>query len=143
MIYPIPKTVPEAAKILDEAMPGWYQKIDTDTLNMADVNNCVLGQLYEDYKYGIDRLFQKVAETMPGDEENPFAYKTTKWLSEIKARKQFAYEQASCNYAPSPCIKISVTSITGVIAEYPDGFRERFNSELDIPVGVRYRLVSI
>jgi hypothetical protein len=38
--------VKRGAALLDERIPGWDQRIDLDTLRIADSGQCVLGQLY-------------------------------------------------------------------------------------------------
>lgn len=38
-----------AAKFLDTFHPGWFNKIDTKTLNMVYGDKCILGQLYGSY----------------------------------------------------------------------------------------------
>lgn len=40
------KTVDRGAAFLDETLPGWAERIDTDTLDLSSTCNCVLGQLY-------------------------------------------------------------------------------------------------
>lgn len=44
----ISQTVAAGAQLLDEKIPDWYQRIDLDTLNMADPCNCICGQLSDD-----------------------------------------------------------------------------------------------
>ena len=43
------KTIREAADILDEMVPGWYKKINLDTLDMGENKLCILGQVYGNY----------------------------------------------------------------------------------------------
>jgi hypothetical protein len=42
---------------LDEHAPGWVEKIDLDTLELAHPKMCVLGQVYGDYGAGMDVVF--------------------------------------------------------------------------------------
>lgn len=48
--------VTAGAKLLDEKCPGWVQRIDLDNLIMASCHQCVLGQLYQNYWNGCDKL---------------------------------------------------------------------------------------
>lgn len=47
---PMKERVKAGAKFLDKKIPGWYNKIDLETLQMYDCMTCILGQLYYDYK---------------------------------------------------------------------------------------------
>lgn len=42
-----PQNITQAIKILDNYDPKWANKIDIDTLDMDDSENCVLGQIFE------------------------------------------------------------------------------------------------
>ena len=42
--------VARGAALLDEKAPGWIDKIDLSTLNIASDRLCILGQVYEDYE---------------------------------------------------------------------------------------------
>jgi len=44
-----PKTVGEAAILLDEIKPGWHDQIDVNKLNQNLCDKCILGQLYGGY----------------------------------------------------------------------------------------------
>ncbi len=93
------RTVAEAAKLLDEKVPGWYNKIDTHKLNMDSCYSCILGQLYgttnsntwssSGFVVGFKALFRI-----------PYTYETSKnftafcmnafkgaWIEAIKQRK--------------------------------------------------------
>lgn len=48
--------VARGAKLLDRAQPGWEERIDTETLNIASIDRCVLGQLYGSYAKGMEKL---------------------------------------------------------------------------------------
>ncbi|WP_281783733.1 hypothetical protein [Sinimarinibacterium flocculans] len=39
------EAVANGVELLDARVPDWRERIDTDTLNLADFRNCVLGQL--------------------------------------------------------------------------------------------------
>ena len=40
------RRVEKGAALLDEKLPGWESNIDLDRLQLADTNECVLGQLF-------------------------------------------------------------------------------------------------
>lgn len=40
------KTVERGVEFLDEKVPGWFNLIDTEKLDIRNSCNCVLGQLY-------------------------------------------------------------------------------------------------
>src|SRR6478672_3581334 len=42
------RAVAYAAGVLDEIAPGWEDKVDTAVLDLLDVDNCVLGQVFAD-----------------------------------------------------------------------------------------------
>jgi hypothetical protein len=46
--------VSAGAKWLDSNRPGWWQRIDLETLDLGDSCRCVLGQLYGDFADGPD-----------------------------------------------------------------------------------------
>ncbi len=43
------KRVLKGAALLDEMRPGWREKINPDSINVWNVRNCPLGQVYGDY----------------------------------------------------------------------------------------------
>lgn len=55
-MYQYPKSVEEAAKILDMTKPNWEKKIDFSKLTMSNCSNCILGQIFGHYDYGM-RIF--------------------------------------------------------------------------------------
>jgi hypothetical protein len=50
---PYAARVEAGAALLNEKRPAWIDEVDPDTLQIASVNDCVLGQLYEDYDRGL------------------------------------------------------------------------------------------
>ena len=43
------------AAYLDDADPGWHERLDPDHLTLADGTCCVLGQLHGDFRLGLGR----------------------------------------------------------------------------------------
>lgn len=53
----IEERVESGARWLDEHRPGWWRRIDLDTLDLGDPCKCVLGQEYGDFSYApVDNL---------------------------------------------------------------------------------------
>lgn len=50
------KEVKLGAKLLDEKYPNWYIEIKLKKLSMSDIDNCILGQLFGSYFFGIKVL---------------------------------------------------------------------------------------
>ena len=48
--------VKKGAAFLDYKMPGWDDKISLEALKMNDPDRCILGQLYDGDRLGIDRF---------------------------------------------------------------------------------------
>lgn len=65
--------------LLDREQPGWREKIDLDTLDLASCSVCVLGQVFGDYDDGIDALgvsgYDYGFNTMGGMQELTAAWK--------------------------------------------------------------------
>ena len=78
-------TIDQAAAVLDEKVPGWYKKIDTEKLNMENVDCCIIGQLFpgERYETAADRIFGKTTNIYSG----PLGSFTNDWKALIKRRK--------------------------------------------------------
>ena len=49
--------VQSGAALLDDKMPDWYTRIDTERLNCTDWLHCVLAQLYGTYLDGLWALY--------------------------------------------------------------------------------------
>jgi hypothetical protein len=50
------KEIEKGAALLDIKNPGWRKKINLNNLNMVKVSYCILGQLYENYFIGLERI---------------------------------------------------------------------------------------
>lgn len=50
------KNVLRGIQLLDKKVPDWRQRIDKETLDLADGCNCVLGQLFGSYTKGTFEL---------------------------------------------------------------------------------------
>jgi hypothetical protein len=47
-------SIAAGAAVLDQHVPGWRDRIDTDTLDLANCHACVLGQLYGNFIRGLE-----------------------------------------------------------------------------------------
>jgi hypothetical protein len=43
--------IARGAKLLDEKVPGWIDKINLEELNLEDICDCVVGQAFPDQSY--------------------------------------------------------------------------------------------
>ncbi len=50
------RVVREAAAHLRAVEPDWYNKIDTTKLDMSDIHNCILGQVFGIFTLGADAM---------------------------------------------------------------------------------------
>lgn len=48
--------VEAGAKFLDDTIPGWFERINLDELDMGDDEYCILGQLFDEYVPGCKEL---------------------------------------------------------------------------------------
>lgn len=48
----VEERVMRGARLLDEKVPGWEEKVNLKFLDMGDSFCCVLGQVYDDCSYG-------------------------------------------------------------------------------------------
>lgn len=49
--------VEAGVNLLDQKVPGWAERIDVYTLNIASTRCCVLGQLFGDFGLGLFKLY--------------------------------------------------------------------------------------
>lgn len=49
--------VAKGVELLDLRMPGWYLLVDTERINIAGMNSCILGQVYGDCHIATRELF--------------------------------------------------------------------------------------
>ncbi|OZC03181.1 hypothetical protein [Rubricoccus marinus] len=97
----------EGAAFLDNADPGWADRVDPRTLVLADGQACVLGQLHGDYRRGLSRSrvldlssaptrfvspvdlgFQASGEGGQEAERLDYAFLTRAWREEVRARRE-------------------------------------------------------
>ncbi len=89
MVYNYPKTVKQAAYILDEYDPNWYKAISCTNLDMSHCGKCILGQVFSWFDKGIDSLFN-IKDYGWACENGPFSHSASKieWFKEIKFRRE-------------------------------------------------------
>lgn len=86
----------DSARLLDERIPGWHQRINLDVLDIMNPCACVLGQLYRKeacevgmnaYRYGKFKLFGN-PNLSSVDEPllSGFVGRTEKWKELIQDR---------------------------------------------------------
>ncbi len=59
----IRERVEAGAKLLDEKVPGWREKIDLDSLDVGNHSSCILGQLYGEYSAGMRLLLGRPSKS--------------------------------------------------------------------------------
>ena len=82
--------VKSGAELLDAMNPGWFTKVSPQGLQMNNPCQCVIGQLYETYRsgldaIGIDRCFEQEID-YGFDSHVGTAALTVHWHREIEAR---------------------------------------------------------
>lgn len=88
-------TVKGAARFLDVVSPLWYQRIDTEKLDMAVSSKCILGQLYGRYSNvsraytGFNDMFGGSLRLVKEDEQERADLKK-KWVKQIEKRRVLA-----------------------------------------------------
>jgi hypothetical protein len=97
--------VANGATLLDRVRPNWAREIAQDELAMATCDQCILGQLYGDYRVGFRKVLEPLSSrelfaasdlgfTLPGEEQLNGGRKTLRcfatlaeaWRSEIRRR---------------------------------------------------------
>lgn len=48
--------VAKGAAVLDSAQPGWVNLVDTEELDIQSTEDCILGQVFGDYIFGLQYL---------------------------------------------------------------------------------------
>lgn len=89
------ENVQAGANLLDSHDPEWFEKVNIDTLHMGSCIDCVLGQLYEGYCEGLNKINVNAFESSPEDYQYGFddpkrryAELTNEWIKEIQKRQQ-------------------------------------------------------
>ncbi len=101
MSYDYPSSIEDAAKWLDEVKPDWYETISLIELDMEHVNNCILGQVFDEdapnnqngYDWAINEYFEDdeidCHDEIFGADASP-----KEWRSQVYTRKpqrEFTY----------------------------------------------------
>lgn len=102
--------VANGAKVLDEICPDWFEKVDVETLDITSGSNCILGQVFDDWMIGSEKIaehygwdyfparfwqsahgFQSTAQEAgcwsDDDYNKSMAWLAKRWVQEIAARK--------------------------------------------------------
>jgi hypothetical protein len=66
--------VERGATYLDEVDPGWYRRVDSDTLELGDGQHCVLGQLHGEFRLGLGRSHLITMSSAPRASLSPANY---------------------------------------------------------------------
>lgn len=90
--------VARGAELLDERSPSWYRDVDVTRLDMASKFDCVVGQLFGVYRYGLERLATPIDHVslllrfarehgFDAGKDGDFEELTDAWIIEIYARR--------------------------------------------------------
>lgn len=82
------------AEVLDRVRPGWANEVNTKTLDLENARNCVLGQVYGDYGFGLRRLDCDVNTLVF---VNNRAFRKS-WILEINKRVEESVKQPEKEY---------------------------------------------
>jgi hypothetical protein len=52
----IPEEIKAGMALLDKKVPGWREKANPNSLDMAYCFSCILGQVFGEYLYGLKKL---------------------------------------------------------------------------------------
>ena len=101
--------VAKGARFLDLQYPGWFEKINPETLELRGSNSCILGKCYGDYATGLRRL--KIWGT---GKQQTFGFTENfleviewdglknAWLKEIETRKKWKSVPVAEPVQPEP-----------------------------------------
>lgn len=90
----IPERVAAGAAYLDRVMPGWWQRIDLERLDLSSTCNCVLGQEFghfaaapEDAYLNAGDAYAKGFDIHFRDEFGSYEPLTAEWRRLIESRR--------------------------------------------------------
>lgn len=83
--YELPHNVENAAKLLDEEMPGWHNQIDLDRFSIYYADKCILCQLYGNAYKGFELLFGIKRDEI--ESWGAFGVYTLQWQNAILMRR--------------------------------------------------------
>lgn len=66
--------VQRGADYLDDVDPGWYRRVDAETLELGDGRHCILGQLHGEFRLGLGRSHLITMSSAPRASLSPVAY---------------------------------------------------------------------
>ena len=89
--------VAKGAALMDKELPGWEKKIDLERLDLGDICNCVVGQLYPDESYitavydllGINSIIESTTDEygFSASEWRDYPSLTREWKQLIQERR--------------------------------------------------------
>jgi len=94
--------VEQGVRFLDVRVPGWYEMIDVERLDIRNKYACVLGQVYGEYSKGLQELFGfDLCYTVPlakdygfdACDQAAFPILSEIWKNTIRPRQQAAQRE--------------------------------------------------
>src|SRR5687767_14916509 len=98
----VDERVERGAQLLDRKRPRWFQEVDPSSLEINDIEKCILGQLYGNYHEGVRATCRRplfVPNLVPAehgfvatcefrrDIDKEFALLDQKWVEAIERRR--------------------------------------------------------
>lgn len=90
----IRRRVKKGARLLDEHMPGWVEKIIPGRLDLASTSYCILGQTFSSFTkgmtvLGVEKSTEKYGfDLEASDPDDGWEILDKAWIKEIKKRKR-------------------------------------------------------
>lgn len=86
MKYEYPKSIQEAAFLLDKIKSGWQKNISISVLDMHSYEKCILGQVFGSFPKAVDELFGLSTYDTCSDKIFGYTADTNEWIREINMR---------------------------------------------------------
>lgn len=79
--------IDKGIELLDAQVPNWCKQMQLDHLDLADVNSCVLGQVYGHFGHGLNALNMHGGSDLYGfiaKDGRDAVYLTRRWKQRIR-----------------------------------------------------------
>lgn len=80
--------VSTGARLMDSRAPGWYDRVDTGSLDLASNYQCVLGQTYGSYVIGLHKAFGFFS-TSKRDKSADHGFDVVGDMTDAQVRREF------------------------------------------------------
>lgn len=118
--------VARGAAYLDEVDPGWHHRVDPASLELADGQFCVLGQLHGDFRLGLGRAHLINLSSAPRASLSPVTHGfqcvqnvSDAWQERDYQRLTRAWRAAVRERRPAPSVGDGATSVLPEVDVHP------------------------